>query len=573
MKRAPWMKRLLSSGSLLLCLATAYASPKLTIKVEGIHGGAKKNVEARLKAVSEEINKAGQNAYVISHAIEHIPSDIQQAMAPYGFFRPKMTSKQVKNNKVWQISYQIHPGPRVRVSQFQLRIRGAASHDKAFIHIEKHPGITVGKALHTEHYTALKQKLFDTASSRGYFEAKMQKSEIAINLRRHTAAITIEFDSGPRYLFGKTSFKQTELNLDFLRKYMGYRAGQKYNNHKLEKLRQNLVNSNYYNLVDVKTELNQKQRDVPIQVDLTPKKTKHYIVGAGFGTDTGPRLLLGFNWSPANQWGHQFNLSLKGASRNNYYTATYTIPGKNPVTDQYAISAGYATEDVPRGQANSKSLGVSYSTVYGHWQETWMLRYLNERYNLTDLPRTHSNMIIPSAQWIYLRANKLLNPTKGYKLTFNLAGALKQVLSHNSFFQASMEAKWLHTFHSHTRLITRGQIGYTAIENIDNLPLSLQLLAGGTESVRGYSYDSIGPGRYMTVASLELQQRIKGNFYIGAFYDVGSVSNQYLKDLQQGVGPSLVYVSPIGDVELSIAKPLSIPGNHWRIQFSMGPAL
>lgn len=559
--------------TLLNTSALLWANPPLTLQTNGLEGPAQKNVTLRLQAVSQEINKPGQDPVIIQHAIEHIPSDIQQAIAPYGYFKPHIQAHHIRNAQLWSITYQVEPGPRIKVQAFTLEIEGQGAGDKAFIRLETHTGIAIDKPLNTEHYDALKERLFNLASQRGYFDAVMKKSEILIDLKTRTARITICFDTGKRYLFGETHFSKNALSPLFLERYLGYRKGQHYNSHPVENLRQNLINSNYFQMVDVNTSIYANEYTVPIQVKLTNKDSKHYIMGAGFGTDTGPRVLLGFNWVPVNQWGHQLNLNLKGAPRNNYYTATYAIPGKNPVTDQYALSAAYATEDVPRGQADSKSIGVSYSTAFRSWQETWMLRYLNERYNLTGLPRTHSDMVIPSINWTYLRTNKELNPTRGYKLDFNLAGALESLLSQESFFQATMSAKWLHTFQTHTRLLMRGMIGYTAIQDINNLPLSLQLLAGGTDSIRGYSYESIGPGQYATVGSVELQQRIRGDFYAAIFYDAGSISNQYLSDIQQGVGPALVYVSPIGDIELSVARPLDVPGNHWRIQFNMGPTL
>ena len=180
---------------------------------------------------------------------------------------------------------------------------------------------------------------------------------------------------------------------------------------------------------------------------------------------------------------------------------------------------------------------------------------------------------MPSVQWTYVHTNKELSPTEGYRFNLQANGASKHIISRDSFFQAQAGVKYLYTFrHTHTRFLTRGQIGYTAINNINNMPLSLQLLAGGPESVRGYSFQSIGPGRNLVVGSVELQQRIKGPVYIAGFYDFGSVNNKFFADLKQGVGPALVYLSPVGAFELSLARPL-IPGNHWRIQFSMGPSI
>ena len=60
-------------------------------------------------------------------------------------------------------------------------------------------------------------------------------------------------------------------------------------------------------------------------------------------------------------------------------------------------------------------------------------------------------------------------------------------------------------------------------KNIFQLPLSLQLLAGGSDSIRGYQFQSIGPGKKLVIGSVELQQEIKEDWYLNVFFDAGDV--------------------------------------------------
>lgn len=561
---------------LLLLATTLYANGGISFKVTGLEGAALKNANDQLTIIAQEINKKGQNRLVIQHELSEVAYNVKQAVKPYGYFKATVRTQQVKNDKQWLMNVYVQAGPRVMVDQVNFTISGPGKDTKPYKRLLQKLSIKVGDPLNTEKYDHLKQKLFNLASLHGFFDAKMQKSQIDINLNTNRATITIDFATGRQYLFGRTNFSKNRLNTGFLQKYIPYREGEQYNSLKVQKLRTDLINSDYFNAVVVNTPIDRTYYKVPVDVNVSDRNSKHYIVGLGYGTDTGPRALLGFTWTPTNQWGHRFNVNLRAAQRNNYFTTNYIIPGKNPITDQYAISAGYSTLDIPLGQAYSKNIGFSYSTALGSaqaWQQTLMLQYLNERYNLSTQPFTNANVLMPSAQWTYAHSNKELDPTEGYRFNAQVSGASKHVLSKTSFFQMQTGIKYLYTFHrTHTRFVTRLQLGHTVIDNINNLPLSLQLLAGGADSVRGYSFQSIGPGRNLVVGSVELQQRIKGPLYVAGFFDFGSVANNYFENTLSGTGPALVWLSPVGALELSLAKPL-IAGNHWRIQFSMGPSI
>jgi translocation and assembly module TamA len=139
----------------------------------------------------------------------------------------------------------------------------------------------------------------------------------------------------------------------------------------------------------------------------------------------------------------------------------------------------------------------------------------------------------------------------------------------------------LFTVFHNTRILMRADVGHTSISDLTQLPLSLQLLAGGANSIRGFSFDSIGPGKNLIVGSAEIQQRIKGDWYIGAFIDAGTVTNTapiqnpyyFLKSLNAGAGPALIWVSPVGTLEASIARSVNSHQKGWHFAFSMGQDL
>ncbi len=143
--------------------------------------------------------------------------------------------------------------------------------------------------------------------------------------------------------------------------------------------------------------------------------------------------------------------------------------------------------------------------------------------------------------------------------------------SKNSFFQSEIKGKQIFSPTKNSRVIIRGDLGYSVVEDLDKLPLTLRFFAGGLGSVRGFAYSSLGPGRYLKVASAELQHRIYGNWSGAIFYDVGTASNQFNASPSRGAGLGLIYSSIIGPIQVYVSRAESSPGKPFRIDFNLGP--
>jgi translocation and assembly module TamA len=118
------------------------------------------------------------------------------------------------------------------------------------------------------------------------------------------------------------------------------------------------------------------------------------------------------------------------------------------------------------------------------------------------------------------------------------------------------------------------------------VPPDQRLYAGGSGTVRGFRYQSIGPlfadgdpigGAAVDAASLEFRQRIGGNFGAVAFLDAGQASAGHVPfsdTIRVGAGTGLRYYTPIGVVRGDIAFPLNRPqgGDRFEIYIGLGQA-
>jgi translocation and assembly module TamA len=118
-------------------------------------------------------------------------------------------------------------------------------------------------------------------------------------------------------------------------------------------------------------------------------------------------------------------------------------------------------------------------------------------------------------------------------------------------------------------LALRGALGATIGATRDEIPLDKRFYAGGGGSVRGYTFQSIGPrdagnrplgGASLLELSVEWRQRISGPWGAVAFLDAGSVGEESHPgngDLRVGVGAGLRYATAIGPIRVDIGVPLN----------------
>jgi translocation and assembly module TamA len=134
-----------------------------------------------------------------------------------------------------------------------------------------------------------------------------------------------------------------------------------------------------------------------------------------------------------------------------------------------------------------------------------------------------------------------------------------------------------------------------------SLPPDQRFYAGGSGTIRGYAYQSVGPkfpqgpdenlptgGTSIEAASLELRQRFLANFGAAIFVDAGRVSANLREvpgeapvtavsgkapvaimaipeGLRIGAGVGLRYYTPIGPIRLDVAVPVNATASDRKV--------
>ncbi|STX35800.1 autotransporter assembly complex protein TamA [Legionella cincinnatiensis] len=543
------------------------SSDPISITLHGVSGKVEANVEKRL----QELQKLKPLA---QFSLEDLREQVLQAIQPFGYFKADVV---IQRPTAQNLIVTIHPGPQIMISKIRIELVGEGAQNPALREVIKNVPLMQHTPLFTEQYEQTKLKLIDTAENQGYLHARFQKNEILIDEENYTAEITLILDTGQLYYFGQVQFDPTYINPKLLHRFVPFHPGQVYSADQILQLNNELSNSGYFSSVLVKPQISENS-SVPIQIHTEPVSKYSYTLGAGYGTDTGVRGRAALHVVPVNRQGHKFNLLAQGSFVQNALQAQYVIPGQNPVTDQYTLTGNFSNLNYSAGYSNSFLVSLAQQHRVKNYQRTLSLNTLYEGFHYALQHDTKQFLFYPKATLTFSKTKDLLFSPSGYNITINGLAANKIALSTINYAQTSLDAKAAIRIEPwRLRLYGHAIQGFIAINNIEQQPLSLALLLGGTDNLKAYSFNSIGPSRIISYAGFEIQKETKKNWYLVVFYDAGAIYNPNPMKSYYDAGGGLMWVSPIGPIKVGLAQAINHrwqrDSNSPRLVISMGPDL
>lgn len=516
------------------------------VQITGITGPLLLNVQHRLGELY--IGKS-----IPQQPPEEIHTQVAKALYPYGYFKSDISI----STSVNQLKIRIILGPQLLITTLTTKLIGEGANNPDLLQALHHLPLHVGQPLESELYEQAKNTLSSAAEDQGYLHASFETAQVLIDTTRYTATVVLILNTGPRYYFGQIKFAPTNISPELLHRFVPFKYGQPYSTAQVLKFNSNLASSGYFNAVNVNPAIGDL-RDVPLNVNLQPAKRINYSVGLGYGTDTGPRGRLGLSVIPVNRAGHKFNAIAQGSMVQNTVQGQYIIPGANPVNDNYSITGGLTNLNYSAGRSQAVLVGLAQQHIVTGYQRTLSLNGLSERFNYTNYPTFSETLLFPKAVLTWSNTTDPLFSPSGYKITFNALAASTALLSQISLAQGSIDARAAYTLDIiRMRLYLHAIQGLTGIDNIEHLPLSLAQLLGGAEDLKGYSYNSIGPGKIASYAGIEFQKETINKLYFLSFLDAGTVYNPATKNTKYDTGLGIMWVSPVGPIKIVVAQAIN----------------
>ena len=575
--------------ALLSGAAVPALAAHLELQIDGVEGPFK---DAAIAAAGMQDYASRDITAAQAHRLfERAPANIASALEPYGYYNATADGELKETPTGFIAIIHVHVGEPTTVATFDVTVPDPARDEKivrkAFATFTPKKGDRLDHANYEKSKAAMQAALLAT----GYLDAKLTTKTVEVSRSDNRATIHLIWDVGQRYRYGKTTFTGGQFYEGFLDRYIPWHEGDFYSQDDLLRLQQQLIDADYFAVVDVQPEPTAHDGVVPILVTLGPAKRNVYTAGIFLDTDIGFGVRGGLTRRWLNDKGHKLKAEVQIAQKLRTASVIYSIPLPGPNNRSYNFGVNYLNENTDTTVSHTESVVANETREWLGFTRTLGLHLLTGTFDILDpngneALEEHGNttLLYPELVLEKKKADDPLFVRDGYSLTLTARGGPK-LISATEFAQVRADAKWIKAIAQNQRLIFRGSVGATQVGDFDKLPPELRFFAGGDRSIRGYSYQTIGPenanglivgGEDLIVGSAEYEYYFTRNWGIAVFTDAGDAFTGFSTyKTRIGSGLGLRWRSPVGMVRVDLGTPIHDPDGRSGVELhlTIGPDL
>ncbi|MFO1502566.1 MAG: BamA/TamA family outer membrane protein [Steroidobacteraceae bacterium] len=524
-------------------------------------------------------------------------SNARDLLAALGYFNPvfKLTADESTGKPAGKrrIVIEVDPGAETKVTRHEIRfaapmaadIQGAGQRQE----IERDWLLRDGDTFTQEQWSNAKVAGLRVLQRLRYPTARIAESLATIDAEANSAALAITYDAGPAYRFGALKLEGVErYDAAGIRNIAQLPTGQVYSEDTLLDTQQRLMASGYFESAFLLLDSSERRPDeATVIAQLREARLQKLVFGAGYSTDTGPRLSVDHTHNQMWPLGWRaVNKAAVGTDTQSLSTNWTAMPGQTG----WAWNTGLALErsDVGDIKANSLSLTGGRSRLGSRSEQRYFLQYDASNAEGGAAPASSSSLMA-NYSWTARRFDNRLSPTRGHGFGVDAGLGLTVTPNRDPFLRINARALQLLPFGSRnqagkrSRIAARAEVGAIIANNGADIPARLLFLTGGDTTVRGYGYQSIGTqlpdgsiygARYMGMASVEWQHpfTLRGDsrsFEHTIFVDAGAAAD-HIRDavIHPGIGTGLRWASPVGPLQLDLAY--GTKTRHWHVHLRVG---
>lgn len=562
---------------LALLLVPAFASAEYGVRVEGVSGALRKNVESWI-GPKEETARMSWRAL-----LQHVDEQARGALQAMGYYHPEVRITREGEGEDAKAVVTITPGEPVRLRQVDVQFVGGGIPREIAEFIDSDAPRT-GDALHHGTYEGFKTSLLQQAMMRGYFKAAWRVQQVRVDTDANVADIELLLEPGPRYRVGKLTVQGEGIAPDLLARFPRFHEGDAYDAAQVAELHRDLVRTGWFESVQIRAEPDEaREQVVPVGVSYTLRKRNRIGVGVGASTDLGPRAQVQWEKPWLNARGHSLNTYAEVSGVRSQVEASYLVPLTDPVNAQMAYTYGLQFEDLNDHEYWLTTAGIEHrKRLPSQWRVIRALELEQETDDFVTF-KTRTTLLMPGVTLTRTESEGSPLVEHGWRVRGELKGAADALGSDADMLRATLDAKGIYTLLPRTRATLRAGAGSLWTPDILGIPVSQRFFAGGDQSVRGYEYQSISPvnasnerigGSNLLSGSAEIDVRFAPRWLVAAFVDQGSAwAEGTSPDFLTGGGVGIRWLSPIGPLRLDFAWGDRPSGDTFNVHFYMGPEL
>lgn len=534
--------------------------------------------------------------------------------------RASYTLAYLEEGHAVRIQIQVEEGPAVRLTEWGVDLSELLGDEPVWRErlLADFP-LRTGEVFTIEAYGEAKRRLLDGLADAGFPDATLSGGA-EVDVAKRSAVVWWRVRPGALVRFGEVRIDGlSDVDEALVRRELAFAPGETWSRAKLRQSQDQIAGLGLFRSVELVPLAEGGERDVsddrrrserstpdttlarPVAVLLEERPPRSVRLGAGVGTQDKVRLQA--SWIHRNVTGRSDPLELSGrvSTLTREASATLREPRLPVEATNLLVSSRLADETVPAYDA----LGwVSRIGVERPLRPGWSgyAGYAFELVQVSDVPHAAAERFEDPEQSYHLghldlglrwaATDDLLEPTRGSWAELSVEPGLRALGGDRDYLRAMLD---LRAYRAVGPVVAAGRVVLGTIDGIgghadEEIPIPKLFYGGGSNGVRGYGYQRLGPvgdeGEAVGGAS-ELSGTLELRFPVWpplpslggvAFVDAGQLSVDPWRfrpaKLRASPGVGLRYATPIGPVRLDLAFPVNAPSGTqpWRIWVSVGQA-
>jgi len=482
----------------------------------------------------------------------------------------------------------IEPGPRFVFGAATVEWIETAPTDEASRTATAAIGLTAGAPGRAVEVLAAEGRVIASLQGFGYADARSEPRQVVVDHADHSVTPSFRISSGGQVALGGVWLEtQGRTRIGWVGYLAPWHDGEVYRPELVAELERRLLDTAVYDQVTValSSEADAQGRR-PVLVSLADRGRRLIEVSAGYSTTEGGDIDL--RWSHFNILGRADTLAFQAryAELGSRLGVDLTLPhwrrpgrhlkltaeGFRDTTDAFDQTGVALRADLTRrwGRTSYFTRGVALIRSEVNDRHTGPMDLVMGKLLLAVVADRTDNPLDPTRGW---KAETRLEPTAltGDQGLFYVRAQAQA----STYLALSRDAR--------TVVAARLRLGSIVGGRYTSVPAAERFFAGGGGSVRGYSYQKVGPryddgdpqgGLSLMEASVEVRQKVGRRFGVVGFVDAGSVGkavNPHL-DASYAVGLGLRYNLDFAPIRVDFAVPLDRPPGDapFQIYVSIG---
>ena len=551
----------------------------------------KGNLASLLEEHIPILSSSAESQFVNPSLLRKLQADIQSILSTEGYFSPHINFKKNSNGDFIDVS--VDAGPQTLIKDVQMQFTGAladAVNAGNIAAIQKKKELEEawllpkGDAFRQSQWSEAKTQLIEALRANLYAGASLTASSANVDPETSTAVIELEIDSGAAFIFGDLQVTGLERYPTWLLdRFNPPKKGEPYSSARLLEFQRGLQNSAYFSTVIFNVEPDAtKASALPIEVFLSERQTRDLGLSAGYSSNTGFRTEVTYRDRNIldRLWDLRSAVRLEQKQQLSY-ADIYLPPTDQHRLDSFGVL--FDRSNIEGLLQTRAAFAVKRTTTNGSIEQTLGAKYSEEKAVQSIAPgvrdENKSQALVASIGWTWRAVDDLLAPRKGHRAQFETMVSNQAIISDQSFVRAYGKYQYWYPIGKQDSLLLRAELGKVFSGSGDGIPNGYLFRTGGSTSVRGYAYQSLGVksgeavlgGRIMGVASVEYVHWMGPTFGVAGFIDSGDAAADWKSfKAKQGIGLGARVKTLAGPIALDLAY--GDKTKKFRLDFSIAIA-